>query len=229
MKFNPLKPYNDLPPLPPAVDIESKVILKKCIAARSALAQLKAAGDLIPDQTVLINSLPMLEAQASSEIENIVTTADKLFQYAQTQEENMDSATKEVYRYRTALYQGFLALQKKGVVTNTAVEICAHIQGTEMQIRRIPGTQIVNRRHANEVVYTPPVGEDVIRNKLANWEKFLHAGTADPLVRMAVGHYQFEAIHPFTDGNGRTGRVVNILFLIEMGLLISLFSILAVL
>jgi len=218
--YNPLIPYNDLPELPPTADIETKTILKKCITARAALAELKSAAELIPDATVLINSLPMLEAQASSDIENIVTTADNLFQYAQTEEENMDAATKEVYRYRTALHQGFLGLKKKGVATNTAVDVCAQLKGVEAQIRRVPGTKVENKT-ARTVVYTPPVGEHVIRTKLANWEKFLHREGADPLIRMAVGHYQFEAIHPFTDGNGRTGRILNLLFLIEMQLLSS--------
>lgn len=212
------KPYNQLPTLPPGDELESKVVLKRCIVARAALAELKQAAELIPNQTMLINTIPLLEARASSEIENIVTTTDKLFQHAQS-EGQADPATKEVLRYRTALWQGFHSLAEKPLCTSTAVEICRTLKGVAMDIRRTPGTQLVNDR-TGEVTYTPPEGENILRDLLANWERFLHNETElDPLIRMAVGHYQFEAIHPFIDGNGRTGRVINILYLIQEGLL----------
>lgn len=217
--FQATQPYNDLPDLPPARDIETKQVLKKCIAARTALEGLRIAGDLIPNQTMLINIIPILEAKDSSEIENIVTTTDHLFQYANHEDLATDDATKEALRYRTALYEGFLSIKKRPLNTSTAVDICSAIQGKPMDIRRVPGTALAKGK-TKEIIYTPPDQESVIRNKLGNMEKFLHENSNyDPLVRMAVGHYQFEAIHPFTDGNGRTGRILNILYLVSEGLL----------
>lgn len=219
MTFDPAQPYNDLPALPPAVDIETKPLLKACIEARAALAELKIAGALIPNQAVLINTIPLLEAQASSEIENIVTTTDELFRYAQMEDQTGDQATKEALRYRTALYQGFVSLRDRPISTNTAIQVCSHIKNVDMGIRRIPGTALANTA-TGKVIYTPPVGETLLREKLANWERFVHENTdIDPLIRMAVAHYQFEAIHPFSDGNGRTGRILNLLMLVEQGLL----------
>lgn len=216
--WRPDAPYNQLPPLPPAQDLESKTVLRACITARAALAELKQAAELIPNQTMLINTIPLLEAKDSSEIENIVTTADQLFQHVQG-DGQADHATKEALRYRTALNQGYRSLKDKPLCTATAVEICRTLKGADMDIRRTPGTQLVNDR-TGAVIYTPPDGEARLRDLLANWERFLHNQTElDPLIRMAVGHYQFEAIHPFTDGNGRTGRVINILYLIHEGLL----------
>ncbi|MCX7902448.1 MAG: Fic family protein [Burkholderiaceae bacterium] len=223
MVFDPNKPYNELPLLPPATDVESRAVLKACIAARAAVAELKAAGQLIPNQGVLINSIPLLEAQASSEIENIVTTTDQMFLFEGLSEGEADPATKEALRYRGALWEGYQALKTRPLSTNTAVQICRAIKGVDMDIRRTPGTTLGNDR-TRQVIYTPPEGEDLLREKLANWEQWMHGtlpGTAeiDPIVRMAAGHYQFEAIHPFTDGNGRTGRVINLLYLVEQGLL----------
>lgn len=219
MPFEATRPYNDLPPLPPARDVETRAILKACIEARAALAEVRIAGQLIPNQAVLINSIPLLEAQASSEIENIVTTTDRLFQFANENSSQADPATKEALRYRTALRRGFTALSKRPVSTNLAVEICRTIKGTDIDIRTTMGTALANDA-TGSIIYTPPVGSDAIGAMLANWEDFIH-GTEDmdPLVRMAIMHYQFEAIHPFADGNGRTGRILNLLFLVEKGLL----------
>ncbi len=218
MPWDPEIPYDALPPLPPhGVDLEPKPVLKSAIEARAALATLAQAGRLIPNPAVLLNAVPLLEAQASSEIENIVTTADELFRHADTG--GGDHATKEALRYRSALYAGVDSIRQRPLTTRTASLICAHLQGREMDIRAIPGTRIANPT-TGEIVYAPPEGAELIRGKLAAWEKFIHArNDLDPLVRMAVAHYQFEAIHPFHDGNGRTGRVVNILMLIEAGLL----------
>ena len=212
-------PFNEMPKLPPNADVvENIAILKACIPARAALAELKQAGDLLPNQGLLINLLPLLEAKDSSEIENIVTTSDKLFQYAQ-EDSHADHATKEALRYRTALYEGYKQLDKRPLCTNTAVEVCSTIKSVNMDIRKVPGTVLSNQT-TGEIIYTPPVGEQVIRDLLRNWEFFIHAeDDIDPLVKMAITHYQFEAIHPFIDGNGRTGRVLNILYLIEQGLL----------
>lgn len=220
IECNPELPYNDLPGLPPKTDIETKEILKACIIARAALATLKEAAKLIPNQEILINTIPLLEAQASSEIENIVTTTDRLFQFAQDATQgHADPATREALRYRTALYQGCRELHKSPLTTRTAVEVCRNIKGVDMDIRKVPGTALMNDATAT-VIYTPPQGENLIRELLSDWEKFIHNyDQIDPLIRMAVMHYQFEAIHPFTDGNGRTGRILNLLFLIEKELL----------
>src|SRR5690606_21976941 len=148
---------------------------------------------------------PLLEARASSEIENIVTTTDRLFRFRQA-DEQADPATKEALRYSRALLEGFRELVKQPLSTRTAECVCGVIKGTEMKVRKVPGTALASAK-TGEVVYTPPVGEDLLRDLLANWERFLHERQElDPLIRMAVGHYQFEAVHPFSDGNGRAGR-----------------------
>jgi Fic family protein len=201
------------------VDLETRPVLKRCIEARASLAGLNSACSLLPNPSVLINTIPLLEAQASSEIENIVTTSDALFRYAEIEDQAVDPATKEAFRYRAALREGFQGLRKRPVNTRTAEQICSTIKGTAMEVRRVPGTALT---HAvtHKVIYTPPVGEALIRTKLANWEAFVHQDNGlDPLIRMSVAHYQFEAIHPFTDGNGRTGRILNLLHLVEAGLL----------
>ena len=220
--FDPEVPYNDLPALPPPVDeIESNQILKRCIGSRVALAELKQAAALIPNSAVLVNALPLLEARASSEIENIVTTTDKLFEFADIAEDRADGATKEALRYRTALYEGSKMVQRRMLSTDMALQICSTVKGSELDIRDEPGTTLKNRI-TGEIIYTPPVGQQLLIDKLNNWADFMHRNTEiDPLIRMAVQHYQFEAIHPFSDGNGRTGRILNILFLVEHGLLDS--------
>ena len=220
--FNPSLPYNGLPQLPPPAErIETTAILKRCINARVSLAELKQAAELIPNSAVLVNALPLLEAQASSEIENIVTTTDKLFEFADIAEDRADGATKEALRYRTALYEGTKMVQRGMLTTDMAIQICSTIKGMELDIRAEPGTTLKNRM-SGEIIYTPPVGQKLLIEKLDNWADFMHRNTEfDPLVRMAVQHYQFEAIHPFADGNGRTGRILNILFLVQLGLLDS--------
>lgn len=215
-------PYNDLPLLPPPdVQIETTDILKHCIRARVALAELKQAAELIPNSAVLVNALPLLEARASSEIENIVTTTDKLFEFADIAEDRADAATKEALRYRSALYEGTKMVQRGMLTTDMAIQICSTVKGVELDIRAEPGTTLKNRM-TGEVIYTPPVGQRLLIEKLDNWAEFMQQQTQfDPLVRLAMQHYQFEAIHPFSDGNGRTGRILNILFLVEQGLLDS--------
>lgn len=221
-EFDPSKPFNDLPTLPPPIElIETNEILKKCIDARVALAELKQAADLIPNASVLVNALPLLEARASSEIENIVTTTDKLFEFADIAEERADAATKEALRYRTALFEGTKMVQRGMLTTDMAIQICSTIKDIELDIRDDSGTKLSNR-NTGQVIYTPPVGQKRLQKKLENWQSFMHReAEIDPLVRMAIQHYQFEAIHPFTDGNGRTGRILNIVFLVKEGLLDS--------
>lgn len=218
IKFDPAKPHNSLPKLPPGLELETKAVLKKCALVHAALAELKERGQRISDQTVLINAIPIMEAKDSSAIENIVTTNDALFRDASLKDESgADPATKEASRYRSALNHGFHVLAHRPVTTRMAVDICRELKGVDLDVRNVPGTSL---KKLSDVIYTPPEGEHLLRQLLANWETFLNEETdIDPVVRMAVGHYQFEAIHPFIDGNGRTGRVINILFLIEQGLL----------
>ena len=218
--MDPKQPYNELPLLPPIAELETRAVLKKCVGARTALAELRLAGHLIPDQSVLINSIPLLEAKDSSEIENIVTTNDELFREASLGDSDATPETKEAARYRTALHRGFETLRSRPISTRLAAEICQAVTAKEYDVRRgLPRTTLQDRR-TGEVYYTPPEGEALLRDLLANWEKFANEkAEIDPLVRMAVLHYQFEAIHPFRDGNGRTGRILNILGLIQDGLL----------
>jgi Fic family protein len=219
--FRPDVPFNSLPQLPPAAELETRTVLKACIPARAALAELNAAAHLIPNPAILINTIPVLEARASSEIENIVTTTDRLFRLAADDTAQADPATKEALRYRTALRRGYEALASRPLGTILAVEVCTILRGIDTDIRRVPGTALRNQA-TGAAVYTPPDGEARLRDLLANWERFLHdEARLDPLVRLAAAHYQFEAIHPFEDGNGRTGRILDLLFLVEQRLLDS--------
>jgi Fic family protein len=216
--WNPDRPYNDLPPIPPAEVLETRPVLRACIESRAALAGLNRAAELIPNQSMLINTLPVLEARASSAVENIVTTTDKLFKNLHA-EANADPATKEALRYRRSLMDGYQSLKEIPLCTRMAEVVCGTIRDQDIRVRKVPGTKLANSA-TGETIYTPPEGEATIRELLAGWEKFMNdEKQLDPLIRMAAGHYQFEAIHPFTDGNGRTGRVLNSLFLIQEGLL----------
>ncbi|ODS98667.1 MAG: addiction module protein [Lautropia sp. SCN 69-89] len=216
--FDRNRPYNDLPPLPPAVTVETQAVLKKAITASRALAELKGMAERMPNQAMLIDSLVLQEARASSEIENILTTNDELFKAASDEAQPASLEAKEVLRYRQALKYGFDGIRKRPLATGLFVDIARLIKQADFGVRRTPGTRIVNSRA--ETIYTPPEGEEVIRDKLRDLENFMHADDGlDVLVRMALVHYQFEAIHPFPDGNGRTGRILNILYLVDRGLL----------
>lgn len=212
-------PYNDLPGLPPNGEVETRVVLKATVEARAALATLDQAARRITNPTVLVNTIPLLEAQASSEIENIVTTADDLFKFAQDEGSANNPATKETLSYRKALFSGVAMIRARPLSVNTAVEICTAIKNRQMDVRKLTGTYIGNPP-TRAAIYTPPVGESLIRDKLSDWERFIHQpGGLDPLVAMAIAHYQFEAIHPFEDGNGRTGRILNVLILMSVELI----------
>jgi len=216
--WHPDRPHNDLAPLPPGCDLESRPVLKACVRSAATLAALDRAGDVIPDAGILIDTLPFLEAQASSEIENVVTTTDAMFRHVGS-EAAADPATKEALRYRHALMEVLASLSARPSGTRTAEAICSRIKGRPMKVRTAPGT-VIARAATGAVVYTPPEGERRLRDLLADWEQFVHGDDdLEPLVRFAIAHYQFEAIHPFVDGNGRTGRVLNSLFLVERGLL----------
>jgi len=220
MKFDPSKPYNDLPDLPPDIDFESKEILRKVAKARAALAELKGISETIPNPELLLNSILLQEAKDSSEIENIVTTHDSLYKSVILDDRQPEN--KEVIRYRQAVWTGFDLLGKRGGInTNTAIKVFQTLMDTSAEIRRVPGITLKNTR-TGESLYTPPVGEILLRDKLDNIWWFLNAPetqSTDPLIRLAIMHYQFESIHPFTDGNGRTGRILNVLFLVQAGLL----------
>ena len=213
-KFNPEQPYNELPLLPPKAEIESKKILKKTVSASRALAELKGATNSIPNPEILITSITLQEAKSSSAIENVVTTNDKLFKAFSAKAQIIDAPTKEVLRYREALWEGFNQLKKNELLTtNLFIKIFRKIKETDAEIRKTPGTKLADG--SGKVIYTPPEGEQLIRKLLHNLEQFIHDDSGlDPLIKSAIIHYQFEAIHPFTDGNGRTGRIILILYFV---------------
>jgi Fic family protein len=216
--FDRQKPYQNLPLLPPRAVLESPSIYKQLVSASRALAELKGAGDLIPNQAVLLTTLALKEAKLSSEIENIVTTNDELYKALADEDYNQDPATKEVLSYNQALWFGYNTLRSgRPLSTRLFEEIVARVKPNSSGIRTFIGTKIASQ---HGVIYTPPEGEKLIRDLLQNLEIFLYNNTSlDPLIKMALMHYQFEAIHPFADGNGRTGRILNILYLIEEQLL----------
>lgn len=220
MPFDRLQPYNDLPLLPPVAELESKAVLKQVIAARAALAELKGAAQLLPNQGVLIQAIGLQEAKLSSEIENIVTTHDDLYRGFANDGEGASPQTKEVLRYKDALWQGHQWVKQGMPLTTRLFETLYQVvKQADDGVRRLPGTRLANPA-TGEIIYSPPEGEAVIRDKVANVERFINEPSElDPLVRMAVAHYQFEAIHPFPDGNGRVGRILNILQLQAEGLL----------
>lgn len=209
--FNKSIPYNDLPLLPPIVELETKEILTKTIKASRALAQLNGAIRNLPNPSLFLDTLHLQEAKASSEIENIITTNDDLYRAVVADKKLDNPATKEVISYKEAIWLGFSRLEQRSfITTNLCIEIVQCIKQNTAGIRTTPGTTLSNTQ--GEVIYTPPSGEQVIREKMANLETFINENDSmDPLIKMAISHYQFEAIHPFLDGNGRTGRILLLL------------------
>lgn len=220
MTYNPLEPFNELPLLPPDEEIENKSILKKTIAASRALSELKGAITNLPNPTLFLDTIQLQEAQASSAIENIITTHDELFRASAADKRIENTAVKEVFHYKEALWIGLEALRKRPILnTNLFVKLVQTIKENEAGIRNVPGTQLKNPA-TGKVIYTPPEGATVIRKKLKNLEDYIHTDNGtDPLIKMAIIHYQFEAIHPFFDGNGRVGRILLLLYLKFTGLL----------
>jgi Fic family protein len=209
-----------LPMLPPNADIETKTVLRQSAKANRVLAELKGYADTIPNKHILINAIMVSEAKDSSAIENIITTHDDLYK-AISDASGASFAAKEVVSYRTALWFGYEQVKvRKMLTTNMIVEIQEKIEKNRAGIRKLPGTVLMNEK-TGETIYTPPSGEDEIRTILGNLEKYVNEdiGDIDPLIKLAVIHYQFESIHPFYDGNGRTGRIINILYLVLKGLL----------
>lgn len=220
MVYRSNEPYNDLPMLPPRAQLETLRVMRRCVSASRALAELKGAGNLIPNQAILINAIPLQEAKLSSEIENIVTTQDALYRAAIEPAARSDPAAKEVLRYRTALRRGYDALRQGELLDiDLLLEMCEVLAAAPARLRDEEPV-IIEDVAAEVVLYTPPRGRDRIVRLLRNLVDFLREpDDLDPLIRMAVTHYQFEAIHPFADGNGRTGRILNILALVQTGLL----------
>ncbi|MBK8244301.1 MAG: Fic family protein [Saprospiraceae bacterium] len=212
-------PYNHLPLLPPEEDIETKNILRKTISVGRALAQLNVTLINLPNPTLFLDTIYLQEAKASSEVENIITTNDELYKSLVADRKIEHSATKEVLNYKEALWLGLEQLKTKPfITTNLCIKIVQCIKQNDASIRVTPGTTLSNS--LGEIIYTPPSGDQIIREKLANLEKFINENiTIDPLIKMAILHYQFEAIHPFSDGNGRTGRILLLLYLKLSGLL----------
>ena len=216
------QPFNDLPNLPPKADMESRAILKKAIKAHKALAKLAGSCKLLPNQSMLINTIGLQEAKLSSEIENIITTNDELYRAFSSDIIVTDAAVKEVLHYQEALWQGYTFVKEKGFLsTNLFIKIFNIIKETNDGVRKTTGTKILNAA-TGEIIYTPPEGEELLQKKLKNLEDYMNTAgddDTDILIKLAVMHYQFEAIHPFSDGNGRTGRILNILFLVMHDLL----------
>jgi Fic family protein len=213
--FNPEKPYNQLPLLPPRAELETTAVLKQLAKSHQALGELKGYAKVLPNEEVLIHSIILQEAKDSSAIENIVTTHDELFQ-GLTLSQNISPQVKEVLNYRSALWEGFGFVRKKGVLSvNGIISIQERLECNKAGIRKLPGTVLKNDR-TGKVVYSPPDAPDAIQRLLGNLEEYLNTnlGGTDPLIKMAVAHYQFESIHPFYDGNGRTGRIINVLYLV---------------
>lgn len=200
---------------------ETSAILKRLASASRSLAELKGVAASIPNQSILINTLSLQEAKDSSAIENIITTHDELYRDADSGEAAASVATKEVLRYRQALRAGFERVRDSGLLTlNTILDIQAVLECNRAGMRKLPGTAL--KDGAGHTVYTPPQAPDVVRALMGDLERFIHDEAtfdADPLIKMALIHHQFESIHPFYDGNGRTGRIINVLYLVKEGLL----------
>jgi Fic family protein len=212
------KSRKKLLPLPLDWDVETKTVLKSLPSAHAALAELKGIASTMPNQSILINTLGLQEAKDSSAIENIITTHDDLYK----SELNLDSYkslnAKEVQNYIAATKTGFDLISKTGLITNRSVlKIQEVLEGNKAGFRKLPGTALKNAS-TGEIIYTPPQDPEEIKDLMTNLEKFINdkeSSDFDPLVKMAIIHYQFESIHPFYDGNGRTGRIINILYLIQ--------------
>jgi Fic family protein len=211
-----------IPHLPLAHDIETKAVLKKLALAHRALAELNGVAETIPNEVIILNTLSLQEAKDSSAIENIITTHDELFSSDNFAKHFTSSAAKEVYNYATALKDGFTEVKQKGLLTcNQIIDIQTILEETRSGFRKLPGTELKNDQ-TGEIIYTPPQSYDEIVELMSNLENFINDVQLcdwDSLVKMAVIHHQFESIHPFYDGNGRTGRIINILFLVKENLL----------
>ncbi len=230
IKFDRNKPFNNLPVLPPSTDLEQDTeVLKKLVSTSRALATVNGSINRLPNPYMLINTIALQEAKSSTEIENIFTTEDELYKAISNskRETKVNAATKEVLKYREALWSAYHYLQEHGVIDTKLIKnIANQIKETNMGFRS-PQARVVIRRGASEfrpgeVIYTPPRGEDVLNTLVDNMLMFLNDDkkyAMDPLLKMCIAHYQFEAIHPFQDGNGRAGRILNLIYLVSKGLI----------
>lgn len=211
-----------IPTLPFPQNIETKPVLKKLTLAHKALAELNGVAETIPNEVIILNTLSLQEAKDSSAIENIITTHDELYSSDNLAQQFVSPAAKEVHNYATALKEGFTSVKQKGFLScNQIIEIQETLEESNAGFRKLPGTNLRNEL-TGEIVYTPPQSYDEIVSYMSNLEKFMNDNELcdwDPLVKMAIIHHQFESIHPFYDGNGRTGRIINILYLVNEGLL----------
>jgi len=204
-------------PLPLDWDVETKTVLKKLPSAHAALAELKGIASIMPNQSILINTLGLQEAKDSSAIENIITTHDDLYKSELNLNSYKSLNAKEVQNYIAATKIGFDLITKTGLLTNRTVLKIQEVLEGKAGFRKLPGTTLKNTS-TGEIIYTPPQDPEEIKDLMTNLEKFINdkeSSDFDPLVKMAIIHYQFESIHPFYDGNGRTGRIINILYLIQ--------------
>lgn len=220
MKNDPLVPWK-FEPLPPSEDLESKKVLRKLADAHRALAELKGIGTTLPNQTILLNTLGLQEARDSSAVENIITTQDELFR-ADLNLSSQSAAAKEVQNYAAALKKGYELVGQTGLITeNHILTIQSVLENNRAGFRKVPGTAL-RHSHTGQVIFTPPQDYNEIVRAITNLVKYINddqLSDVDPLIKMAVIHFQFESIHPFYDGNGRTGRIINILYLIQKSLL----------
>lgn len=227
--FDRVQPYDQLPQLPPPEEIIDKEVLLQWGYASRNLAELNKNLHRLPDPSILVNTISLREAKSSSEIENIFTTNDELYKAISdsAKEEKASSATKEVLRYREALWAGYQSvLDNHKITSDTIIEVYQRVKETTLQLRT-PQSRVVIRRgnsefRSGEIIYTPPRGGEIVTELVENFLEYLSSQDSyhtDPLIKMAISHYQFEAIHPFSDGNGRTGRILNLLYLVNQDLL----------
>lgn len=213
-----------IPQLPLKKDLETKEILKKLTKAHQALAELKGVAAIIPNQNILLNTLSLQEAKDSSAIENIITTHDELYKSDASTGSFTTLAAKEVYSYAAALRKGFEEIKETDLLINKFIlNIQARLEENDAGFRKLSGTALKNDR-TGEIIYMPPQNHAEIESLMSNLEKFINddnISDPDPLIKMAIIHHQFESIHPFYDGNGRTGRIINVLYLVKQKLLNS--------
>ena len=211
-----------IPKLPLHIDLETKAILKQLNLANKQLAELKGVAQTIPNETILINSLTLQEAKDSSEVENIVTTHDELYRAdLDIHKAIISASTKEVLNYRHAIQTGFTLIRKNKLLTNNVIKNIQQIlEENSAGFRAVPGTMLKNSK--GEIIYTPPQDKQIVEQTMENLEQYINDSSMsdiDPLIKMAIIHHQFESIHPFYDGNGRTGRIISILYLVANDLL----------
>ena len=230
MAYDRAKPFNELPLLPPSLEVENDVeVLKKLVTSSRALAAVNSSIMRLPNPSMLINTIALQEAKASTAIESIFTTEDALYKAVSdtVQEDKADVATKEVLRYREALWTGYQGIEEsKRITLDGILGIFRQVKNTTSGLRSPASLTVIQRGQSEfrsgEVIYTPPRGAGILEKLMDNLLSYLNNDEkypTDPLLKMCFAHYQFEAIHPFSDGNGRTGRILNLLYLVNAGLL----------